>query len=408
MRLLLLNQFFHPDLSATSQIATDLAVDLAASGIEVTALASRGSYLGGEKLHARDRHAGVGVVRVAATSFGKRTLFHRAVDYASFYAMSAAKLATLPRQDVVVALTTPPLIAASALVAKTLKGSRLVYWVQDLYPDIAVAMGALRPGSLAARAMSAVSRAVFRRADAVVALGDEMRARCIAAGAAPGRAYVIPNWADGTQVRPVPHDRNPLRSEFVGAARFVAMYSGNMGRVHDLETLLEAARLLRDRREIAFVFAGDGAKRALVEAVARGLPNVRLAPYQPRGRLSESLSAADVHLVTLAPEIVGLAEPSKLYGIMAAGRPALFVGPAVAEVARTIERESCGACFANGDARGLADAVVALAADPGERREMGKRARRALETRYDRSVATQRIAELVTAGPSGAVNTSTQ
>jgi glycosyltransferase involved in cell wall biosynthesis len=174
-----------------------------------------------------------------------------------------------------------------------------------------------------------------------------------------------------------------------------------MGRVHDIETLLGAARLLRDRREIAFVFAGDGAKRALVEGASRELPNVRLAPYQPRERLSESLSAADVHLVALSPEIEGLAEPSKLYGIMAAGRPTLYVGPHRAEVAQTVVREQCGRCVANGDVRGLTDAVVALASDPGSCAEMAARARGALEARYQRSVATRRFADLVTAVAAG-------
>jgi glycosyltransferase involved in cell wall biosynthesis len=300
-----------------------------------------------------------------------------------------------------VALTTPPLIAATALVAKALKGSRLVYWVQDLYPEIAVAMGALAPGSLAVRTMSALSRAVLRRADAVVALGEEMRLRCIAAGALPDRAHVIPNWADGTGVRPVPHEQNSLRPAIAGEARFVAMYSGNMGRVHDIETLIGAARLLRDRREIAFVFAGDGAKRSLVEAAARELPNVRLAPYQPRERLSESLSAADVHLVALSTEIEGLAEPSKLYGIMAAGRPTLYVGPERAEVARTIQREGCGGRIANGDAAGLADAILALVGNTVVRDAMCSRARGALEMRYQRSVATQRFASLLAAVTAG-------
>jgi glycosyltransferase involved in cell wall biosynthesis len=395
MKVLLLNQFFHPDLSATAQIATDLAEDLAAAGLEVTALASRGSYLGGGTLPARERHRGVEIVRVAATSLGKRTLLHRAVDYASFYVTASVALATLPRHDVVIALTTPPLIAATGLVAKTLRRSRLVYWVQDLYPDIAVAVGALRERSLAVRAMRAVSRRVLRRADAVVALGEEMRDRCVAAGAARERTHVIPNWADAAAIRPVRHETNGLRDRIAGGARFVAMYSGNMGRGHDVETLLDAARLLRGRDGIAFVFAGDGAKRPLVEAAARELPNVRLAPYQPRERLSESLSAADVHLVALSREVEGLAEPSKLYGIMAAGRPALYVGPEGAEVARTIERAGCGRRVPNGDAPALAAAIAALAEDPRACSDMGERARRALETEYQRATATRRFRDVV-------------
>jgi hypothetical protein len=175
MKVLLLNQFFHPDLSATAQIATDVAEDLVAVGLEVTAVATRGSYLGGERLPARDSWRGVAIRRLWATSLGKRTLLHRALDYGSFHASAALAMAAMPRHDVVLALTIPPLIAAAGLVARSLKGTKLVYWVQDLYPEVAVAFGARSP---AARLMGAVSRAVLSRADRVVALGRHARAMC--------------------------------------------------------------------------------------------------------------------------------------------------------------------------------------------------------------------------------------
>ena len=395
MKVLLLNQFFHPDLSATAQMATDLCEDLAAAGIEVTAVATRGSYLGGGRLAARGEHRGVAIRRLWATSLGKRTVWHRALDYASFYASAAVAMAALPRHDVAVALTTPPLVAAAALVAKALRGTRLVYWVQDLYPEVAVAFGALGARSPAARLMAAVSRAVLARADRVVALGESMRERCIAAGAAADRAVVIPNWSDGAAVRSVPHRENPLRQGLAAGASCLVMYSGNLGQAHDLGTLLGAARALRDRGDVAFHFAGDGARRGEVEAAARSLPNVRLGPYQPRERLGAALSAADLHLVSLAPELEGLLEPSKLYGVMAAGRPALFVGPPGSEVARTVERERCGLAFRNGDAAGLAAAIARLAGDGAERERMGRAAREALLRRYDRRVATARFRELL-------------
>jgi len=391
LKVLLLNQFFHPDLAATAQLATDLAEDLAAAGDEVTAVASRGTYLGGGRLPRRASHRGVEIVRVAATSLGKRSLLHRALDYGTFYASAALALARLPRHDAVVAMTTPPLIAAAGLLARALKGTRLVYWVQDLYPDVAVAFGALGARSVATRFMEATSRAVLRRADRVVALGEAMRARCIAAGAAPGRTVVLPNWSDPGAVRPVPHGENPLRSALAGDAAFLVMYSGNIGRGHDVETLLGAARALRSRRDVAFAFVGDGARRADVERAASELPNVRLAPYQPRERLAESLSAADVHLVSLAPELEGLVEPSKFYGVLAAGRPAVFVGPARSEVACTIAREGCGRVVSNGDVDGLVAALAGLAGDPAARDAMGIRAREALVGRYARQIATGRF-----------------
>ncbi len=395
MKVLLLNQFFPPDLAPTGQMASELAEDLVAAGASVTALASRGTYLGGGALPRRERYRGIDVVRVRATSLGKRTLLHRGVDYASFYVTASAALLTLPRHDVVVTLTTPPLIAATGLLARTFKRSRLVCWIQDLYPEVAVAFGALRPGSLAARTMAAISRAVLRRADGVVALGEAMRARCIAAGARAERAVAIPNWADATAVRPVPHAENPLRRELAGDAKVLVMYSGNMGLAHDMATLLEAARLLGDRADLRFVFAGDGARRGEVEAAASRLPNVRLVAYQARERLSEWLSAGDLHLVTLSAEVEGLLEPSKLYGSMAAGRPALYVGPPGAEVARTIAAERCGAVLRNGDAAGLAGAIRELADDEPARSAMGARARAALVERYSRSVATGRFISLL-------------
>jgi glycosyltransferase involved in cell wall biosynthesis len=395
MRLLLLNQFFHPDLSATAQLAGELAEDLVAAGIEVTAVASRGSYLGGGRLPPDDQYRGVRIRRLWATSLGKRTLARRAVDYASFYASAAAALLSMPRHDVILALTTPPLIAAAALPARWLRGSRLVCWVQDLYPDVAVAFGVLGARSLAARAMAAASRLVMRRADRVVVLGEAMRRRALAHGAAPDRTVVVPNWADPEVVRPVPHETNPLRAELARGARVLVMYSGNMGRAHDVGTLLGAAERLRHRSEVAFLFQGDGAFRPLVESAASRLPNLRLASYQPRERLAESLSAADLHLVSLAPELAGLIEPSKLYGVMAAGRPAVFVGPDESEVARTIRREGCGEVIRPGDVDGLVRSIEALAADPVRRAAMGARGREALVDRYSRTVATRQFARLL-------------
>ncbi|HTP30016.1 MAG TPA: glycosyltransferase family 4 protein [Anaeromyxobacteraceae bacterium] len=395
MKVLILNQFFHPDLSATAQIAADLAEDLEADGFEVTALAARGSYLGGRALAARERYRGVEIVRVPTTSFGKRSIIHRAVDYASFYGAATFELLRMPKQDAIIALTTPPLIATAALLVRGLRGTRLVLWVMDVYPEVAVALGTLRPSSLAARAMAAASRIVLSRADHVVVLGEAMRERVIKAGAVPRRVELIPNWADAHAVTPIPHEKNPLRSVLAGDARCLVMYSGNMGRGHDMASLLEAARQLRHRSDIRFAFLGDGAGRPEVEAAVRELPNVSVGDYQARERLSLSLSAADLHLVSLRPEHEGLMEPSKLYGIMAAGRPAIFVGPLGSEVARTIVREGCGIVLSGKSPADIADSIVALAEDERTRMAMGARGREALTARYARPLATSSFARLL-------------
>jgi glycosyltransferase involved in cell wall biosynthesis len=244
--------------------------------------------------------------------------------------------------------------------------------------------------------MESASRAVLEGSDAIVVLGEAMRGRVVESGAAAERVSVIPNWSDGESVVPVPHAGNPLRSEYSGySAKFVVMYSGNMGRMHDFETLLEAARLLRSRSDIRFVFQGDGAKRAEVERAARELPNVVLMPYRARSELAHSLSAADAHLISLSPGATGLVEPSKLYGIMAVGRPAIFVGSINAEVARILLWERCGLVVPGGSGAGLAASIERLAQRPDECGELGARARAAFEARYTRRAATAAFAELL-------------
>jgi colanic acid biosynthesis glycosyl transferase WcaI len=392
VRVLLLNQFFHPDLSATAQLATDLAEDLAAAGFEVTALAARGAYLGGGVLPREEVHRGVRILRVRCTSLGKGSTARRLTDYATFYASAAARALALPRFDAVVAMSTPPLVAALGGLLRAVRGTRFVYWLQDVYPELAVEFGVMRGGSPTARAFGALSGWTLRRADAVVVLGEAMAARVREKGVAPGRVHVVPNWADGEAIRPIPPEANAFRREHGLDGKKVVLYSGNMGRAHDLSTVLAAARLLRDAPDLTFLFVGDGAKRGEVEAAARALPSIRLLPYQPRARLAESLSAGDVHLVTQGAGTVGLIEPSKLYGVLAAGRPVLFVGPAETEAGRTVLREGVGEVVANGDAAGAAAALVRLLADAGA---IGARARAAFDREYTRAHRTTHVATIL-------------
>ena len=326
MRVLLLNQVFHPDVAATGQLAADLAEDLVAAGHEVTVVTGRGAYAGGERWPARERWRGIEIERVRATSLGKGTLVRRAVDAATFYLAAAWRLLAGPRPDVILAMSTPPLVASAAALARRLRGVPFVYWVQDVYPDLAVAFGVLRPGGLACRLLEAASRFTTASADAVVVLGDAMARRLEAKGVPASRLRVVPNWADGAAVVPLEAAANPFLRDHGLQGQRVVLYSGNMGRAHDVGTLLQLARSMPDRAGVTFLFIGDGHLRGEVEAASRELPNVRLLPYQRRDDLSRSLSAGDVHLVTQRPETLGLLEPSKFYGALAVGRPVLFLG----------------------------------------------------------------------------------
>jgi glycosyltransferase involved in cell wall biosynthesis len=395
MRIVLLNQYYAPDEAATAQILADLGAGLVRAGHEVSAIASSRAYADPARTYAaRETVQGVDVRRVPTSAFGRRTRLGRAVDYATFLAGAAARLALASRPDAVIALSTPPLLAGLGTTMAHLKRARAVFWSMDVYPDLAFELGALRPSSLMGRLSRAASVRILRASDRVVALDEAMAARL--RPHAGERTVVIPNWADGEAIRPAPAERSPLRREWKWNGRFVVLYSGNMGLAHEFETALGAAEALRDRPDILFAFVGGGPRRAEVaeEARRRALPNVEFRPYVSRERLGDSLTAGDVHLVTLREGMPGLLVPSKIYGILAAGRPTLYVGPGEGEIAGIVE-EGCGRRIAPGDVAGLRDAVVACAADEGLRRAQGERARTLFEERYTLAHGVARFERLL-------------
>jgi glycosyltransferase involved in cell wall biosynthesis len=235
------------------------------------------------------------------------------------------------------------------------------------------------------------------RSDVVVALGESMAEELTRAGA---RAVeVIHNWADGEAIRPRPVERHPLRASWGWDGRFVVLYSGNLGLAHEFETLLGAAERLRQEPGVLFAFIGDGPRRPEVEERARrrGLGNVEFRPYVRREELGLSLTAGDVHLITLRSGMEGLLVPSKVYGILAAGRPSLYVGPGRGEIAAILDQGGCGRRVAEGDVAGLVHEIRAYAAEPARREIEGQRARRLFDERFTRERALARFASILQA-----------
>lgn len=396
MKVLAINQFYAPDLSATSQLLTQLCEDLAALGDEVTVVASRGSYLGGGRLPAREHLNGVAVLRPWATRLGKRTIAHRVADYGSFWASAVASAVRAQRPDVMLVLSTPPMIAFGAALVSAKRSVPVVSWVQDVYPEVAVAFGLLSERHPATFPLRAMNRFCHRVMATHVVLADDMAVRLVAQGLSRERIQVVPNWADGSAVHPVDRADNAFRRQHGLDGRFVAMYSGNIGVGHDVATFAAAARKLA-HTDIEFVFIGEGARKAEAIDLTRDLPRVRFLPYQPRERLAESLSAADVHLVSLRDGLEGLLVPSKVYGIMAAGRPIAYLGPPGSEVSRLVEEHRIGWSGRPGDGDGLAQVLEELSRDSGTVSEMGNRARMALCAHYDRPHAVRRWREVLEA-----------
>lgn len=397
-RILFINQYYWPDHASTAQHLTDLAESLSAQGHECHILASQSRYNSGEPTPpAYEEHEGVHIHRVRATSLGRRRTWARMTDYLSFYAGALAKAMLLPRYDAVVTLTTPPVIGLIGTVLKRFKKTRHVYWSMDLHPDASLALGRMSPKSLLGRSMSWLSGFVYRHADQVVVLGPYMSDRIALKGVPSERIATIPVWSQRDEIYPTPRDANPMRKALGLEGAFVAMYSGNLGLAHSFDEFTLAARRLRDRPNIVFLFVGGGPRLDEVKAARDrdGLENIRLLDYVPRAQLQASLAMADVHLISMRPEMTGIVVPGKLYGAMAAGRPAIFVGPEHCEPADTIRDAGSGITTTPGDVDGLVAALLKLESNPSLARRMGEKGRTAFLTTHEQKLCCNHWSDLI-------------
>jgi glycosyltransferase involved in cell wall biosynthesis len=376
-RLWFINRFYWPDEAATAQLLADLAEGLAARGHRVMVITSHDGVAATPR---REVRRGVGIIRLQTTRWGEKGLIGKAIDYATFAIASRHVLKKQIRKgDWIVAMTDPPALALVAASAGRRAGAKVMHWLQDVHPEITMALSDNTMLAGLSRPWMRWRNAAWRQADACVAISPDMAALVCENGVPAGRVRVIPNWAPGSDaIAPVPAENNPFIEQWGLKGKFVVAYSGNLGRVHALDPLLAAAALLRDEPDIVFLFIGAGAQRAAMEAKARaqGLTNVQFQPAQPRARLSESLSVGDVHLVTLRTGCERLVFPSKLYGILAVGRPVLYVGPLQCELARSLTRNGAGVAVDVNEPRQIATTLQRLRQDGAQRRLMGQAALR--------------------------------
>jgi len=363
-KLIFINRYFYPDHSATSQMLSDLAFGLAKDSPNhaIHIVTSRQRYDdAAAQLPAQELMQNVHIHRVATTRFGRQNLLGRAIDYLSFYAAAFVTLIKLTKAgDTLIAKTDPPLISVIAAWVATLKRAHLVNWLQDLFPEVAAELGVKLARGLPYKLLKALRNQTLRQAKMNIVIGELMADRLRREGVPGNQISVIHNWADEEQLHPVPHEQNPLRSEWGLQGKFVVGYSGNLGRSHDFATILDAAEALKDNPDIVFLLIGGGAQlpQVLKDCADRGLDNVMFKPYQPREKLSESLSVADVHLISLKPELESLIVPSKFYGILAVGRPVIFIGSEDGELARTIQIHHFGEVVEQGNPSALAADII--------------------------------------------------
>lgn len=388
MRITIINQFYPPDEAPTGKLCASLAEHLGRAGHEVTILASIGGYRTAGQASG-SAHANIRVVRAWTPRLGKASILRRLTDYAFFYVVAALRALLLPRQDVLVCLTTPPFIVWIALLHRMIhRKARVVLWNMDCYPEVAERCGKLRPGSVLSRLTRWNNRLIFKRLSHLVSLDPAMETLLMPY--APAKrglpATVIPNWEPAERYPASLNDLPPWegidRLRLHG--KFIVLYSGNMGVGHTFDAVIDAAERLRDQPDIVFLMVGSGAKRSLLEtAVAeRSLPNMILHDYVDRDDLPAMLNSASVALITLHDWALGVMSPSKLHANLAMALPVVYVGPEQSNVDHAIKTFDCGISLRHDQGEALADALRCLRDQPAELQRLAANARRAFDQAY--------------------------
>lgn len=387
VQLILLNKYYAPDSSATSQLLEELAQFFVQQGHAVGVVTSRQRYTDPcANLPADEEQGGIAIRRLWATRFGRNSNFGRVLDTLSFYlSLCFYLLFTLKANQVVICLTDPPLLSVPVAAIVKLKGAKLVNWLQDLYPEVAIELGVMKKTGWLTGLLLALRNWSLRVATRNVAIGERMAARL--KQIVPSEAVAtIHNWSDSEHIQPLARDENPLRQRWGLASKFVVGYSGNFGKAHDYQTLRETIFALREHKTVVFLLIGGGyySQKLHGEVQTAGLSNVLFQPYQDKAQLNYSLTTADVHLLSLLPALEGCIVPSKFYAYAASGRPMIFIGSQGGEVGQMLGANHAGVCVEPGQSSQLVAAILDFATNPAKTMAMGRNARTVIEQRLNR------------------------
>ena len=395
-KLLILNQYYTPELASSGQLLGELCESLA-SQFDIHIIAGTPSYSVEKTVQGGNLEAPGGrikVWRVPNTTFARSNMLGRLSNYFTFLLGAASAAIVAPSPDVVITMTDPPIIGLAGGLVAMLHRRPFVLILQDIHPDAGIAIGKINH-PLLIRLTVAMRDLQLSMSKKLVAIGQNMAGRLIEAGVETEKIEVIENWIDTDRVVPLPRDNAFARRHGL-VDKFVVMHSGNVGLIQGLEVMIEAAALLRQRPSFQFVIIGDGAKKAqlMARAAELKLENILFLPYQDKKDLKYSLSSADLHLISLEPSMTGILLPSKLYGILAVGRPIVAALDQDNEIAALIKKYELGAVGPPQDAAALARNISQLARRKKFRREAGVRARALVEEKYSRQKAISKYGRL--------------
>lgn len=400
--ILVLSQVYVPDPASVGQHMADAAAGMARRGHRVVALvANRGYDDPSRKYPVRETRDGVCVRRLPLSSFGKKTILLRLLGQVSFLLQCILRGLFTRRLGCIFISTSPPMCPFAAIVIGWFRRVPIKYWAMDINPDQLVALGTAKKSDLSVRLFDALNGMILRRADDVIALDRFMADRLNRKLDVTAKMTVLPPWPHEDHLEPIPHKDNPFRHEHALEGKFVLMYSGNISPAHPVTTILEAAKRLADDRELLLMFIGGGLGKEGIERYVQreGLMNVRSLPYQPLDTIRYSLSAADLHLVAMGPQMVGIVHPCKGYGAMTVARPILLLGPRRSHVGQILDTDEVGWQIDHDDVDGAAAMIRQIKqTDPKVLADMGRRGRDVILHQFSKQVLCGRFCDVLERG----------
>jgi glycosyltransferase involved in cell wall biosynthesis len=396
--ILILTQFYHPDIAATGQVLTQLAEDIAMENeYKVKVLTGQPSYHSEykEKYAKKEIVNNVEIIRTNYFRFNKKSNLGRLFGFFSFFISTVLKLPFVGKFDTVIIVSNPPMLPIIGYFLKKIRKVKYIFLLHDLYPDVALRMGFTTEKSLMTKVMNDINKRVFGNADYIVVLGRDAKELLIGKGVDPDKIKIITNWADKKVIDQQVNGQFPIANYFKN--KFTILYTGNIGLFYDLEYVIEAVEKIKDITDISLIFVGEGNNKESLKLLVKEkqLMNVHFLPYQSKEHYGQLLRSADVLLVALADGMEGISVPSKSYGYLASAKPLLAILPVQSEIGLVVKENQCGIQVNPKDIEGIESAIIKLYTHPDLREKMSYNARKIFKKKYQRENVTKQFVQLL-------------
>lgn len=397
MKLLILSEFFYPDKSSTPKVLTELAEDMVEYGLDVDVITSKTSYKAeNSSLKDREKYKNINIKRVYSTEFNRNNFLGRIINYMTFLISTFMSVILKKDYDCILMVSNPPILPIVGYLVNKIRHKPYIYLLHDVYPDIAVKVGAIKEKGIMFNSMSFINKKIFRSASKIIVLGHDMKQNLLDKGVPSDKIEIITNWADRNKIYKISKDNRFSINNNINKT-FNIVYTGNIGRFHDIETILDSAMKLKDNMMIKFIFVGDGYKKKLIEDFTKinNLKNIKLIGYQYGEDYNQLLNSANIFITTLDKGIEGLGVPSKTYSYLAAGKPIIAIMNSNSEIGSLVENNNLGIQVDSGDSEKIVEYILNIITDLNKYKEVEENIFNIFEKKYDRKIVTKEFYNLI-------------